>query len=368
MDWNDSIAAVFYNKLWNDASVPNPEKVKAFDNATFPIKFITRTSNPFGEIKSTQYLDHSMNYGVSLTDEQLFSGLFDEVVKVSNLSLAQKCEDFRVKAPILYTGPIAAKIGKKEGLTVDKRFFVYEMRIDKNSKRKTVRKGVVRATSTISDNRYMATGKSDTSTFYQVAGWGISEGMQLQENPDWGFGFMVGWGALPGVQYGINTTLEMNASMWSNKALSAATGSNTPPGIKIYVNGNIYPKTVLIDPDEFSVIAWSAGISKDLNFLHHFVLVPFIGYGMEHYKNIANNAEEKDKYQSGFIQLGSRFGFNIVHNIQIIANFSFNSVILAMPTKDSPKYDTPEGNDIGTKIRNQRGSTPQMYIGLRYQF
>ncbi|MGC8803634.1 MAG: hypothetical protein ACP5PS_07685, partial [Bacteroidales bacterium] len=152
LDWTDSVAAVFYNTLWNDASSFDPARVEAFNKTNFPIVFVDKVSTAFGYVSSTQYKDHSRNILGSLTDDQLFARLFSKVVEEADTQLAQRNEDFKVKIPIFSTQPILAKVGLKEGLSVDKRFFVYEFEINAKGEKVAVRKGVVRATNKITDN------------------------------------------------------------------------------------------------------------------------------------------------------------------------------------------------------------------------
>jgi hypothetical protein len=373
LDWNEEIANNFYTNLWVDASSKNPDKVKAFEAATFPVKFIAKTDNVFGIVQSMQSATANQ-----ISDDQLFANLYNEINTIANVSLSKKCEDFRVKAPIYSTGPVTAKIGLKEGLTVDKRFFAYEMQMKDNGERKFVRKGVVRATNKICDNRTIATGKSETSQFYQVAGLRLSEGMQLQENPDWGIGVMGGWGALPGIGSGLNLTLELNASMWGAKALSENQGG-VPPGIKLY--GNLYKplETISANGEKYNILGYNGGISKDLNFLNQFVLIPFIGAGVESY---TNDDDPKNDYYNGVVfQIGSRLGINILHNIQLVGNINFNALLYGTYDENAKKEKLDNGDDnpnFNSKYKGDqtkanaivkaRGSNPQFSVGLRYQF
>jgi hypothetical protein len=359
LDWNDSIAAIFYNNLWVDSSNYNADKVAAFEKTTFPVKFVGKTSNPFGVIECSQYKDHSKNIFGSRSDNQLFADLFPKIVNLNDVSLAKINEDFRVKIPIYSTHPITAKAGLKEGLSVDKRFFAYEFELDSKGNKIANRKGVVRASNKIVDDRKIATGEGGTSTFYQVAGRKLEEGMLLQEKQDWGIGFSLGYGINPGiVGEGINALLEINASLWAGKS-----GALLPPGIKIYVSGS-YASSIKdsLGTYEYTVASAVGGLSKDFNFLHHFVLVPFAGYGIESLVN--NNSDySKDAYQSSFIQFGARLGMNLNYNFQILGSFQYNAIMQA--TLLNP--DNGLNIDNSYYFQHNRGGS-QMTIGLRYQF
>lgn len=359
LDWNDSIAAIFYNNLWVDASSPNKDRVVAFDKATFPIKFVCKTSNPFGVVESEQYKDHKKNYFGSKSDDELFAELFPKIVSIADVALAQNNEDFRVKIPIFSTRPVTAKVGLKEGLSVDKRFFAYEFELDSKGNQIAKRKGVVRATNKIIDNRKIATGDGGTSTFYQVAGWGLEQGMLLQEKQDWGIGFTPGFGINSGyVGEGINALLEINASLWIGK-----TGALLPPGIKIY--GSVAYNSSTKDSAglyNYTTISYAFGLSKDFNFLHHFVIVPFAGYGIESLAN-NNSSYTNDKYQSSFIQVGGRLGINLSYNIQLLGSFQYNAILETKLLNTDNGY----GFDNSYYFQHNRGGV-QITAGLRFQF
>src|SRR5690606_8729527 len=104
---------------------------------------------------------------------ELVQKSYDEVL----YSLEKGYEEFRVKTTVHQTRPIRAKIGKKEGIKTDYRFFAYEYVY--NEKKNTVEprfRGVIRATSNIIDNRRVASGDMATTKFYQTAGRKIRAG------------------------------------------------------------------------------------------------------------------------------------------------------------------------------------------------
>ena len=76
------------------------------------------------------------------------------------MSLQQQA--FRVKAMISGVKPIAAKIGKKEGLKFDQRYFVYENREKRNGDVTSKRIGVVKSMKVV-DNRNITTGQTEPS-------------------------------------------------------------------------------------------------------------------------------------------------------------------------------------------------------------
>ena len=367
LDWTDSVAAVFYN-MWTDASSTDPNKVAAFDKTNFPVKYVGQVSTAFGWVTSSQFRDHSKNIFGSYSDDELFARIYPMIEKETSISLPKLNEDFRVKTPVFSTHPIAAKIGLKEGLSVDKRFFVYEYELTSTGEKKAVRKAVIRATSRISDNRGVSRGRSDSSVFYQVAGRKVYEGMQLQENPDWGIGLTVGYGSTAGtVGEGLTGILEMNASLWAGNVFNGL-----PPGIKIYAQGSLGLDPFKVEgfnDYEYDITSYSFGLSKDLNFLHHFVLVPFVGYGEEQFANIETDDEilKNDKFDATFLQFGARFGMNLNYNFQLIASYSAYSYLSLEPNADHPYKDDQSVKNRAEDLKNNR-KAGQLTIGVRYQF
>jgi hypothetical protein len=369
LDWNDSVAAVFYNNLWNDPSSFDPARVEAFNKTNFPVIFVDKVSTAFGYVSATQYKDHTRNILGSLTDDELFAKVFYKIIDESDTQLAQRNEDFKVKIPIFSAYPILAKAGIKEGVSVDKRFFVYEFEITSKGEKKAVRKGVVRATNKIVDNRGIATGQTEPSKFYQVAGRKLYQGMLMQENPDWGLSLTFGYGSSSGtVGEGISIMTELNTSLYVGKI-----SRSYPPGIKIYAMANLATSKFVLDinnnPDnpanpEFMIYSVSGGISKDLNFFRNFVLIPFIGYGIETYINTATDMS-KDKYESSYLELGARLGVNLSYNVQLLATYSINPII---NTDYESKNDIKSLSIDQMELFKDQRKSGQLTLGLRFQF
>lgn len=187
LQWNDSIAAVFYNDYYT--SVSNPEKIEAFllDKDLFKFK----------------YVEHEYEFDA----KSVLKGKYDrkDLVKIvctrsmdKNIAALQlKYEDFKVKTPIYDVvtnekGRIvgySAKIGLKEGITEKSKFQVVQRLLDPETQRTSYKyvatlrpeKGK------IWDNRYMAfneqeVGSELTATqFKKVSGGEILPGMLIIE-------------------------------------------------------------------------------------------------------------------------------------------------------------------------------------------
>lgn len=182
--WNDSVSTHFYTKAWN-----NPAE---FNKMLFNLEFVSqcagiKVAGGMASVKS----DISMQ---SLMVNFLQSG-----VESSLIIFSKKIPDFRVKAPLYNHKPLEAKIGLKEDLKVDQRFFAYEKRLNKKGEVTLVKRGVVKAKKVV-DNRFNASGSMKPSQFYQDAGKKLYKGILLEQHYDYGISLMAGWAqrSMPG--------------------------------------------------------------------------------------------------------------------------------------------------------------------------
>jgi hypothetical protein len=140
LTWNDSIAAVFYEELWD-----NPE---AFDQSDiFKLELV-------GSQKNTSVI----LFAGDKTKEQIINKV--EVRNIDNVfAELQKDHDvFKPKVPVLTVNPLTAKIGMKEGLKGGEKFEVLEMTQDpKTGRTKYVSVGKTAVNKKLVwDNRYNA--------------------------------------------------------------------------------------------------------------------------------------------------------------------------------------------------------------------
>ncbi|MDR0691636.1 MAG: hypothetical protein LBF69_01200 [Prevotellaceae bacterium] len=117
LTWNDSIATVFYEELWD-----NPA---AFDSSDiFKLELV-------GSQKNTSVI----LFAGDKTKEQIIDKV--EVRNIDNVfAELQKDHDvFKPKVPVLTVSPLTAKIGMKEGLKGGEKFEVLEITQDPNTGR-----------------------------------------------------------------------------------------------------------------------------------------------------------------------------------------------------------------------------------------
>ena len=161
LEWNDSIAAVFYNNMWVDKSNLDADKISAFDNTDlFSLKFV-------GKEKASSLVTFSLKKGEgSRTDAQIIKLATSRNIEAVFAKLQKEYDVFKTKTP-LYTGyPITAKVGMKEGLKGGEKFEVLEQMINqKTGLTEYTRKGTIKVDKKlIWDNRFNAGEDSESVT------------------------------------------------------------------------------------------------------------------------------------------------------------------------------------------------------------
>jgi hypothetical protein len=368
IDYNDSVSAVFYQEMWidpeNDDIQTRNAKRNQFDEFKFPLAYVTSVKTTIQSAQSKKAV-----FGKK-TDDQLFEKLVEDAIDDVLFQFSTRYEDFRVKTAVYNTRPIQAKIGRKEGVSVDQRYFVYEYQLNTQGEAVPVRKGVIRASNKITDNRQVATGETSPSKFYQVAGRRIQPGMLIQQQNDFGLGITMGYGIDSEIiGSGFWVMAELNISQIMGRA-----GGQLSPGIKLFVDAGFDG----IDDDDLplSIIAVSGGLSKDLYLLRNVHVAPFLGIGYESVSpkedgSIIANNEITSVEKNGELLFtlygtaGARLGINLRHNIQLLPSVTYqlgnyNDYVISNENLEDMELVLPAG------LRNRVGGL-QTRIGLRIQ-
>ena len=328
-----------------------------FDKLDFSLTPVTQIFHPRvegTETKSNAFLVYSKEEAQlsKFTREQIFKMLVNDAIEKAELILAKNYEDFRVKAPVAETRgglfPIVkSKIGKKEGLTLDTRYFVYEKTLGKDGKITSDLKGVLRVANNIVDNRTVTTGNTGTTKFYQVQGKKIEPGMCIQQKIDFNQGFNIGVGyALDAYQNAI-TKVKYKAPL----AITIRYDYNTSPYLarklgKWFTEMRIYGEMKIIGKaeklangqnDSINLLqsnkSFSFGLSKDFHLLRNIKLSPFIQIGMigsplTAFKDRGKNNTFFAAYQHCYgvrLPISLNYWIELVPGLTIFTPASFNS-------------------------------------------
>ena len=178
LDWNEEVAAKFYNDLWATDRSITPEKKKAFDESDiFKLVYIG-TDDSWADVQSSIFTNKT---DVKLVERATLKAMDAVVVK-----LQKNHDEFKTKTPIYTNEPLTAKIGLKEGLNEKSIFDVLEQQIDENGIPKYVNVGVLKVDTSfpIWDNRYGADVENPITTtdktyFKKVSGKDFYPGMLL---------------------------------------------------------------------------------------------------------------------------------------------------------------------------------------------
>ena len=111
LDWNDSVAAVFYSNYY--VAEPDPAKINAFmeDNSTFTISYVGSCTDALSE----------SNVDGQYTNQQLIKKVCTRLRDKNLSTLQHTYPDFRIKALLVGTEPLTAYVGLKEDITASSR-------------------------------------------------------------------------------------------------------------------------------------------------------------------------------------------------------------------------------------------------------
>ena len=182
LEWNDSIANIFYTQHYYDKNNFDAAKKNAYESDTelFKLKFVGQQT-----VKS----DKTSLRGLH-TNGELISKTMQRAIDKSIVELQRENEVFRVKVPLIEIADdgLHVQIGLKEGVKEKSRFEVLEQIVDDNQHTKYKRVGIIKpAKGKIWDNRYMAVEEEAENallkytTFEVVSGSGFYPGMLVRE-------------------------------------------------------------------------------------------------------------------------------------------------------------------------------------------
>lgn len=323
--FNDSVANQFYSDYWVDSNNQDSLKVEAWENASFPVQMITSTK---GTVSSTQPKDKQKNETYKSMKE-LLEDLPAKIQENTIFELGRKIDDFRLKVTVYDTYPITAKLGTKEDLYIDQRFYAYEIEEDQNGNQKANRMGVIRVKQ-ISNNDGIATGETEPSIFYQVSGKRIYSGMFMDSRDDLGLILNAGLNTANNkATSGFYLGFDMQISRFIKKPgwyfgldLSLGSFDNIDVGNIRVPSGTLIPNGLTSSGNTLNL---SINISKEIYLLNtgNFYLRPTAGLGIQTYTfnkvgNYKIDSEDKDyQWSSYYFPACIGLGWNLMPSISL---------------------------------------------------
>lgn len=358
VNFNDEVKYAFYD-TWiydDDTEEVKDQKRKAFDALDIPIEPVLQKSVSVASSQPESDTGLGLLFKPKSTEqllEELLQKAYDETVYRIEMDI----EEFKVKTALYETRPLRAKIGLKEGLQTDTRFFVYEyVYNEKTNKAEPRRRGVIRAASKskITDNRKVAEGDMGTSQFYQVYGRKLHQGFILQQQND--LGIEISLGAELGQIGGGYGRIDLR--------LGRLIGIRS---LFIYVDGGLdvgkYPSAIdaeLLSGEElFTFFRFGGGIAKGMQLTRNLELRPYFGAGVEMASNDENSGD--DAPSAIYIKPGINLALNLKHNFQLIGGMGVYAFV-----SDAESENRSEIGPWNSVFEDRSG--PSAFIGIKFGF
>lgn len=359
LDFNDSVSSVFFQDMWADKGTADlKNKAAKFDSNTFPLVPVKNLIMP---VQATQYNPgQSLAPKVQKTQDELLRDMINSSMTNILNHLTYQVSDFKVKAQVYKTNPIAVKIGKKEGLGYDQRYFVFENRQTKSGDQYSKRVGVIKSMS-VADNRTVTTGETEPSYFYQIAGGRIDNmGMFVEQRIDAGLNLFLGY--QQDAMSGVNARLEYYMGrLFYGKKQGISRGMTS---FKLYIDGGYNRDEFTLDgilPEDVDLLRVSVGVNKDYYLTHFLHFGPFVGLGIES----ATGKTSEYKAETIFVEGGARMGINLKYNIQLIGSATYY-VMLAPTVKDATGLEVTDPGSYDDLFPNRSGLG--ISYGIRFMF
>lgn len=350
-DFDNEVVNRFYS-VWpfeDDPDEVRQAKIAAFDTLSFT--FTPFYGKPANMSSATEFYALVKN---PKTSAQLFDEAIGSMYTNALFNIDKDLEPFRVKVNVSGTHPIRSKIGKKEGLHADQRFYVYEyVWSDKSGTAEQHRKAVIRATGKIADNRTIATGASPESNFYQVYGGTVRQGMLIQQRNDFGISAVSGY-ELGGIG-GFNAGLWVRSGMFTNIPMLYAM-------VNIGIDaGDYQADSISSSSESYAFFRYSVGLGKGIRLARIVELIPYAAWGQESTSN-----DDYKSIKTNFFKGGGMLGISVTRNVSLLGQINFYGTYGGVTTqKDEEEKVTHEYN--WTDEFDDR-SGMSMLFGVRIEF
>ena len=362
----------FYSNMWifdDDSPSTVAEKRQKFDSAPFKLSYVTSVTTT---VEATE-----PNMGNPTGKSEMLRRLLNNSVDGLVSAFENKIEEWKVRTALYSTFPLRAKIGTKENLQVEDRYFVYEYQMDRHGQVAPKRRGVIRAKKVV-NNSHVAEGSGDenlrqtTSKFYQIAGHKLEPGMFLEQSNDYGCGvtFGVAAGALGGLYINGECLLGQYVGLTQFKFfLGGHIGANTYDLRKCGKFGSYSD----FEDATFAFYGGELGFSKGFFLLRNLSVSGHAGLAMEWADALETEVKKNKKIDGSLINgmfglAGAQAALNIKYNWQLVGGVNYYAEI--GNAKLSSGLEDEDTKDLGvtySEIFEGRAGA-NFNFGLRIQF
>jgi len=309
LEFDKNTATDFFTNYWIYPNDPDEsKKIKAFNEAKFNFKIYNlqyQNINVSQDKKINKYLKRK-------TKDDFFRELVQKAFDNLINELTKDKSAFKTKAMVSSVKPISAKIGVKEDVVFEERFFVYENRL-KKGKVKPKRVGVVKVYK-VADNRNYSKGNTNSSSFYQIAGKKIdNQGMYLVSARDLGMNISSGTSTK-----GFFIRGELYISKYMKNLIKSGHSGKWLTSMNLYGDINFGDKEYQYPIGNVEYFSFLFGLGKSIYPSRFFHITPYAGIGFEQadWDNAEGYTASEHRYEYGL-----RLGLNLRHNIQLMADF-----------------------------------------------
>lgn len=322
LTYNETVQAYFFDSFVDEYTIDLEKLNAVYDSIPQPVTYVSHTTS---SCEGTQ----NNSLPIQKTEQQLFDKLVNKGVASAVASFGRSLEQFKVKTPVVSERPIKAKIGLKEGITSDSRFFVWEYYENSKGETKTKKKAVVRSRH-VHNNVNDELGQTGTTKFYQVSGGKVRNGMILQEQKDIGIGLAMGYlnyaekGAFIG-------RLEYSLSQGLGSIL------NSPlTAFKMYFDFSFQADRDTLNSvqghNDYKYTRFALGLSKEFYFARRFHIGFMAAYGGEN--ATWDEADGDEKFATSMLSAGAKLGVNLFKSVQLIGTLMSYSPVGEVAERD----------------------------------
>lgn len=258
----------------------------------------------------------------------LLANLSVEVSKEALRVLSLEMDALAVQDQLVKTFPLASNIGRKEGLSLGDRYFVYENFLKNDGSTGSRQVGVVRVTR-VGENRQE--NSNSTSLFRQVHGKSLKTGMTLREKNDNGIGIALGYHIGESNLAFLRAEIPI-AGYFTRMYAEGAIGFETAR------LGGSFPSLAVqgmhdLDPDfadlqDYFIWRLAVGLQYDIHFARNFYISPLAGFGYENASLASLTKTESFSTDGIFVQAGISLGMALSPALHVFTRANLNMFLL----------------------------------------